>query len=184
MVSSREPSSLANVCLFRILLTAFVLQIIDICVILKMKIVMTMKNLIVLVALFVGSLGTALAQGGDMQLESAPAEGSAAVASSEWASVTHDFGTIAQNEPVTTKFEFTNTGGAPMVITNVKGSCGCTVTDYSREPVMPGQQGYVTATYNAKAIGVFNKSITVTSNSFGEPTKVLYIKGEVKPEGR
>lgn len=137
-----------------------------------------MKKLILLLALV---FGTATASFAQIQLEQAPAGDGAAVAKSAWAEVSHDFGQIKQDAPVTTRFEFTNNGSAPLIITNVKGSCGCTVTDYSSEPVMPGQKGYVSATYNAKAMGVFNKSITVTSNSFGEPTKVLYIKGEVVP---
>lgn len=137
-----------------------------------------MKKLILLFALVLGASTASFAQ---IQVEQAPSGDGAAVAKGAWAEVSHDFGKITQNEPVTTRFEFTNNGSAPLIITNVKGSCGCTVTDYSSEPVMPGQKGYVSATYNAKAMGVFNKSITVTSNAFGEPTKVLFIKGEVVP---
>lgn len=92
---------------------------------------------------------------------------------------THNFGKIPQGTPVTTEFVFTNTGNAPVVISEVKPTCGCTTPDWSKTPVLPGKQGFVKATFNAAAAGPFNKSITVTSN--GEtPTLTLFIKGEVE----
>lgn len=93
-------------------------------------------------------------------------------------SKTHDFGKIIKNQPVTHVFEFTNTGSEPLVISSVKGSCGCTVAAYTREPIGPGQTGEITATYNAKSPGLFQKSITVISNALESPV-VLYVKGEV-----
>ncbi|MBU0764351.1 MAG: DUF1573 domain-containing protein [Bacteroidetes bacterium] len=94
----------------------------------------------------------------------------------------HNFGMIEEKAgKVTTKFEYTNTGGEPLIISNVKASCGCTTPEWTKEPVPPGGKGYVSATYDPKnRPGIFNKSITVTSNA-DTPTKVLRIEGEVKP---
>lgn len=75
-----------------------------------------------------------------------------------------DFGKIKQGVPVTHEFKFTNTGKAPIVITNAQPSCGCTIPDWSKDPIPPGGKGYVKATYNAAAPGAFDKSITVMAN--------------------
>jgi hypothetical protein len=95
-----------------------------------------------------------------------------------WEEKTHNFGKIEQNLPVVHEFQFSNTGKSPLVISAVKGSCGCTVTEYTKEPVAPGKSGIVKATFNAKAMGSFNKSIRVTANVEGG-AETLYIKGEV-----
>jgi hypothetical protein len=97
-----------------------------------------------------------------------------------WDNPSHDFGEIKEEGgPVTYKFEFTNTGNQPLVITNVKPSCGCTSSDYTKEPVGPGAKGYVSATYNPQGRpGPFNKSITVTSNS-EQATSTIRFTGKV-----
>ncbi|MEJ6979394.1 DUF1573 domain-containing protein [Pedobacter sp. P351] len=91
---------------------------------------------------------------------------------------THDFGKITQGKPVTYEFKFTNVGDSPIIISNVEASCGCTVPKYSSTPVKKGEAGVITATFNAAAVGSFNKVITVKSNA-KTPVKYLYIKGEV-----
>jgi len=92
---------------------------------------------------------------------------------------THDFGKIKQGVPATHTFEFTNTGKTPVVISNVQPSCGCTTPEWTREPIMPGKVGKVTASYNAAALGAFNKTITVVNN--GEVGNiVLSIQGTVE----
>lgn len=98
-----------------------------------------------------------------------------------WKNATHDFGRIPQGKPVTVEFTFTNKGDLPLVINRAQGSCGCTGVDYPKAPVMPGQAGIIKATYNAAAMGAFNKSVTVESNAEGG-TVVLYFKGEVVKE--
>lgn len=100
-----------------------------------------------------------------------------------WVETVHDFGTFNEEAGLQkATFEFVNTGNAPLYITNVKASCGCTATEYSKEPVQPGGKGYVTAAYNpANRPGKFNKSITVTTNEF-QPTSVVRITGEVIPK--
>lgn len=95
----------------------------------------------------------------------------------------HDFGKINEADGrVTTVFTFRNTGMSPLVLNNVRASCGCTTPKWTKEPVEPGQEGQVTVTYNPNGRpGHFTKTITVTSNAKKETTK-LYIKGEVIPK--
>ncbi len=98
----------------------------------------------------------------------------------KWDREAYDFGEIPQGVPVSTTFKITNTGSAPLIISQVKPSCGCTTPSYTKEPIMPGKSGTVKAQYNAANAGAFNKSITVTTNSAEKPTILLYIKGTVK----
>jgi hypothetical protein len=95
-----------------------------------------------------------------------------------WAQTLFDFGSIKHNVPVTHTFKFTNKGDGPLIITSVQASCGCTVTEYSKDPVAPGADGFVKATYNAAKLGVFNKTVTVNANTEGEAV-LLSIKGTV-----
>lgn len=91
-----------------------------------------------------------------------------------------DFGVINEDDGTATHiFEFSNSGSVPLVIQNVSASCGCTTPDWTKQPIEPGKNGTITATYNTKGrIGPFNKTVTVSSN-VGENV-VLTIKGEVK----
>jgi Protein of unknown function (DUF1573) len=94
----------------------------------------------------------------------------------------HDFAKIEEGVQATYTFEFTNTGTAPVVISNAQPSCGCTTPDWTKEPVMPGKTGFVKAVYNSQGRpGNFNKNITVVSNS-ETPQIALTIKGEVMPK--
>lgn len=95
-----------------------------------------------------------------------------------WSMTEYDFGKIEQNKPVTAEFKFQNTGNTPLMVVSVKGSCGCTVAQYTKGEIMPGQFGEVTATYNAAKVGVFNKTVTVNANT-GEGPIILRVKGEV-----
>ena len=95
-----------------------------------------------------------------------------------WKSESIDIGEIPQGKPKAIEFEFNNTGKTDVIITNVKASCGCTATDYTKTPVKPGQTAKVTATYNAANKGAFTKTVTVTTNAEEAP-KVLSFKGTV-----
>jgi len=99
-----------------------------------------------------------------------------------WDKTVHNFGSFKEEAGVqTATFTFTNTGSMPLYITNVKASCGCTATEYTKEPVQPGGKGFVKATYNPRnRPGKFNKSITVTANT-ENPTTMLRIEGDVTP---
>jgi hypothetical protein len=102
----------------------------------------------------------------------------AAVSTIVWKSEQIDLGSIPQNKPKNIDFEFKNTGKTSVIITNVKASCGCTATDYTKTPIQPGETAKVTATYNAAAKGAFSKTVTVTTNA-DETPKVLSFKGVV-----
>jgi archaellum component FlaG (FlaF/FlaG flagellin family) len=91
----------------------------------------------------------------------------------------HDFGVIPQNIPATYTFYFKNTGKEPLIITQAAASCGCTTPEWTKDPIKPGQKGFIKATYNATNVGAFNKSVTVMSNA-KRSTVALAIKGEVK----
>jgi hypothetical protein len=90
----------------------------------------------------------------------------------------HDFGKIPQGTPVTTVFEFTNIGTEPLILTEVRPTCGCTIADYTKTPVKAGDKGLIKITYNAAVAAPFNKTIVVTSNA-KTPVKNLNIVGEV-----
>lgn len=90
----------------------------------------------------------------------------------------HDFGKVPQGKPVTTDFVYTNIGVEPLILTEVKPTCGCTIADYTKTPVKKGEKGSIKITYNAAVEAPFNKTIVVTSNS-KTPTKYLVIVGEV-----
>ena len=91
---------------------------------------------------------------------------------------THDYGTMAQGADGHCEFKFTNTGKAPLTLSNVTASCGCTVPDWPREPIAPGNSSSIKVKYNTAIVGAFNKSITVNSNAANNPI-VLQVKGNV-----
>jgi hypothetical protein len=94
---------------------------------------------------------------------------------------THDFGTFSENSPVVScTFTFSNVGNAPLVIHQAVASCGCTVPDYTKEPILPGQKGTIKVTYNGtgKYPGHFKKSITLRTNAKTEMLR-LYIEGDM-----
>lgn len=94
----------------------------------------------------------------------------------------HDFGTFSEKNPVVTcTFNFVNKGEKPLVINQAMASCGCTVPEYTKEPVQPGQKGEIKVTYNGagKFPGHFKKSITVVTNGTVEKTR-LYIEGNME----
>ncbi|RME97638.1 MAG: DUF1573 domain-containing protein [Bacteroidetes bacterium] len=99
----------------------------------------------------------------------------------EFEKTTIDYGTIEQGSDPYRIFTFTNTGNAPLVITNAKGSCGCTVPTYPKEPIPPAQSGEIKVRYDTNRVGPFTKRVTLTTNASDEPI-VLTIKGKVEPK--
>ncbi|CAN5564853.1 hypothetical protein BH10BAC1_BH10BAC1_01080 [soil metagenome] len=94
---------------------------------------------------------------------------------------THDFGTIEYAGNGTYEFKFKNTGKEPLIISDAKGSCGCTVPTYPKNiPIKPGETQIIKVTYDTKRAGGFTKTVTVTSNA-NTPSVVLTIKGKVDP---
>lgn len=100
----------------------------------------------------------------------------------EFKSETIDYGEIEKGSNGVRVFEFTNTGNAPLVISSVKSSCGCTIPKKPEQPILPGKTGQIEVKYDTNRVGPIRKAITVISNA-DTPTKVLKIKGNVKGQG-
>jgi hypothetical protein len=94
---------------------------------------------------------------------------------------TINYGTIAHNADGYREFKFTNVGKEPLIIKDAHGSCGCTVPTAPKEPIQPGQESAVKVHYATDRIGMFQKTVTLTSNA-NPTTKVLVIKGNVLPD--
>lgn len=92
---------------------------------------------------------------------------------------TIDYGNIEQGANGEREFVFTNTGKEPLIISNCKGSCGCTVPVWPKQPIAPGETASIKVKYDTKRIGQFAKTVTVTSNA-KTPSKTLRIRGVVK----
>ena len=125
-----------------------------------------MKKILVLTMLLFCGMSVALAQ--------KPAE-------IKFDKLTHDFGTFSEKEPVVScTFSFTNVGESPLIINQAVASCGCTVPEYTKTPIQPGEKGEIKVTYNGtgKFPGHFKKSITVRTNGSVEITR-LYIEGDM-----
>lgn len=125
-----------------------------------------MKKILVLTMLLFCGMSVALAQ--------KPAE-------IKFDKLTHDFGTFSEKSPVVScTFTFTNVGESPLIINQAVASCGCTVPEYTKTPIQPGEKGEIKITYNGtgKFPGHFKKSITVRTNGAVEMTR-LYIEGEM-----
>lgn len=91
----------------------------------------------------------------------------------------HDYGTIKQGADGTYEFKFTNTGNSDLLISNARGSCGCTVPTWPKEAVKKGASSIIKVHYDTNRIGAFSKTVTITSNA-KTPTKVISIKGVVE----
>ena len=92
----------------------------------------------------------------------------------------HDYGTVMQNGDGKCEFAFTNTGDEPLIIKSARGSCNCTVPQWPKEPIKPGETGIIKVEYGTHRVGPINKTVTVSTNSTDNPTVVLRIKGVVK----
>ncbi len=99
---------------------------------------------------------------------------------------THDFGVVKRGPVAMHKFEFTNVGNQPIIITNVTPSCGCTNVDWNKSPVLPGQKGFIQLGLKTEEQhGTFNKEVYIQSNAYvpnGEKRYTLYIKGNAVDE--
>ncbi len=92
----------------------------------------------------------------------------------------HNYGTIQKGGDGNCEFVFTNEGNEPLILSNVKASCGCTTPSWTKEPIMPGKTGTIKVRYNTNNVGSFTKTITVTSNAIDSPRITLKIKGKVE----
>lgn len=131
-----------------------------------------MKKIILLSMMLVCCLAVAVAQqaGGKKQ------------AQIKFDKTTHNFGKFSESSPkVSCEFTYTNVGEAPLIINQAVASCGCTVPEYTKTPVQPGQKGKIKVTYNGagRFPGHFKKSITIRTNGAVEMTR-LYIEGDME----
>jgi len=122
-----------------------------------------MKKLIAIAIFVTAGLGTAMAQ---------------ETAKIEFKSETIDYGKIEKGSDGIRIFEFTNTGNAPLVISDVTSSCGCTIPKKPESPIQPGENGEIEVKYNTELVGPIRKTVSVYSNA-GESPKSLKIKGRI-----
>ncbi len=113
------------------------------------------------------------------------ANGNEKAAEIKFETISHDFGSMSEEDAVKTcVFNFTNTGDAPLIIHQAIATCGCTVPTFTKDPIKPGEKGQIEVTYNGKGKGTgrFMKGITVRSNAKTNPTVRLTIEGVVGEE--
>ena len=92
----------------------------------------------------------------------------------------YNFGSAKQGDVITYEFKFTNAGKEPLIITSASGSCGCTVPNYPKEPIKPGEKGSIKVSFNtAGKAGMQDKTVTIKSNA-KEGDKVIHVKGNVE----
>lgn len=91
----------------------------------------------------------------------------------------YNFGTLKQGSECAYDFKFTNTGKEPLIISNAQPSCGCTVPQWPKEPIKPGESAYIKVKYDSNRVGPFDKSITITSNAKTQQ-KIIKITGKIE----
>lgn len=138
-----------------------------------------MKHLILTLALAAAATTGSFAQAQNKEQLNAPAKATTLTPDNlQFVNDTHDFGTVTEGSPADYVFQFKNTGKEPLVITKVQPSCGCTIPDWTKDPIMPGKTGYVKASYSTQGRpGHFEKNMTVISNA---GTKMVTFKGNVE----
>lgn len=145
----------------------------------------TMKKLVFTLGLMIAVAGIVAAQ--DVQKAAEKAEkkemsdASMSGPKMTFETMVMDYGEIAKGSDPLRKFQFTNDGTEPLVIKSAKGSCGCTVPEYPKEPILPGETGVIDVRYDTQRIGQFTKTVTLTTN-IDEQKIVLTIKGKVNQE--
>lgn len=128
-----------------------------------------MKNILTVAILFILTLG-AHAQDAELLAPNPPGP------FIKFTEDSHDFGEIEQGETVAYTFEFSNTGDAPVVISNVLTTCGCTASSWPREPILPGASSKIEVSFNSTGkIGHQNKVITIMSNATNNPERVKIV---------
>jgi len=95
-----------------------------------------------------------------------------------FAELSHDFATLQKGDECSFEFSFKNTGKEPLILANCQASCGCTTPSCPKEPIAPGASGIIKVRYDSNRVGVFSKTITITSNAKNSPV-TLSIKGKI-----
>lgn len=132
-----------------------------------------MKNAILSFALVIFTAMTAFGQTESIQVENPNAP------EISFETEVINYGDIEKGADGVREFKFTNVGKSPLIISNARGSCGCTVPTWPKEPIKPGESSVIKVKYDTNRPGPINKSVTITSNA-KTPTKVLRIKGNVQ----
>jgi len=96
---------------------------------------------------------------------------------------THDYGTVVKGGDGTCEFKFKNTGVEPLILSNVQSSCGCTVPEWPREPLLKGKSASIKVKYDTNRVGPINKTITVMSNSKGSAVQLKIVGNVVEATG-
>jgi hypothetical protein len=123
-----------------------------------------MKNLLLLTTVFLMGIVSITAQTGPiMQFDSDEV----------------NYGEIQKNAESLRTWKFSNIGDEPLVITNAKGSCGCTVPTWPKEPIMPGESAEIEIRYDTKRIGSINKMVTLSTNEKSGETRIIKVKGKI-----
>lgn len=133
------------------------------------------------VYLFLAVLFTGLVLNVNAQEKKGQLEGSGTEPQIKFEFLEHDFGTVQKGADMKIDFKFTNTGKSPLILNNVKASCGCTTPTWPKEPIAPGKGNSIRVEYDSKRVGPFTKSITISSNA-KTPSIELIIKGTVEDE--
>jgi len=100
----------------------------------------------------------------------------------KWKDSIFNFGTVTAGDSVHIQFHFTNTGNTPLFIFNTQSTCGCTITGFPKEPILPGKQGYISVTFKSETqVGNIDKTIVVIANTKKSKRNPLIIRGIVEP---
>ena len=138
-----------------------------------------MKKVFLTISIFAFTLITVNAQTTKTEKPVETPAATTSLAEITFESELHDFGSIEYAGNGTYEFKFKNTGKEPLIISDAKGSCGCTVPTYPKNiPIMPGKSEIIKVTYDTKRPGPFTKTVTIHSNA-KTPEKVITIKGNV-----
>ncbi len=130
-----------------------------------------MKKILILLVLFIGLVNATFAQDTKVETVNGPKMSLAADVV--------DYGTIERGADPLRTVDFTNTGTEPLVIKNARGSCGCTVPTWPKEPVMPGETATIEIRYDTKRVGNISKTVKVTTNEKDDNVHVIRVKGKI-----
>jgi hypothetical protein len=126
-----------------------------------------------------GSVQPANPAAANVQQPAQPAVPAGPTTTMSFSETTFDFGTVTDGEMVSHTYTFTNTGDEPLILSDAKGSCGCTVPRWPREPIAPGATGEITVEFNSKnKKGKRNQKVTITANT-NPPQTFIYLTGQV-----
>ena len=141
-----------------------------------------MKKVVLSLSIFLFAVFAAVAQNATPAAPANPQADNPNAPEIKFAKLVHDYGNVQKEGDGNCEFEFQNIGKEPLVLSDVRSSCGCTVPSWTREPILPGKKGTIKVKYDTKRVGPINKTITVVSNA-KTSSVVLRIQGTVIDNG-